>query len=170
MIVDALSERHPDAQRHVEEIFASDAPFNAVVITSRAEPRLGAVKRTTLYPMLLDQERVVPFIINYAAQLPDAKQLQGGRTLLQLGDRILGLAESRGQAAAVTPLLVKLFVDGALARATAGVGLEGLPQDVPEIFVDYLRRIYAGPRVNSHSTAEEDFIAAARIVARVQPG
>jgi hypothetical protein len=52
VVVDALSEREPETQRHVEDMFASAAVYNAVVIISRTEPRLGAVERTMLYPLL----------------------------------------------------------------------------------------------------------------------
>jgi hypothetical protein len=170
VIVDAVSEREPETQRHVEKMFASAAVYDSVVITSRTEPRLGAVERTTLYPELLDQKRVVPFIVDYVAKLADAEPLQGGRTLLQLGDRILELAEAGGQATLVTPLLVTMFVDSAMSRARAGAGLEGLPQDVPEIFVDYLKRVYSGPSIEARGTAEDEFIRAARVVARVSLG
>ena len=39
VIVDALSEREPMTQRHIEAMFASTAVYNAVMITSRTEPR-----------------------------------------------------------------------------------------------------------------------------------
>jgi hypothetical protein len=170
VVVDALSEREPETQRHVEDMFASAAVYNAVVITSRTEPRLGAVERTMLYPLLLDQKRVVPFIVDYVAKLAEAEPLQGGRTLLQLGDRILELAETGGQATPVTPLLVTMFVDSAMSRARAGLSLEGLPQDVPEIFIDYLKRGYASPSIEARGAAEDEFIRAARVVARVSLG
>src|SRR5438045_4942321 len=146
-------------------MFASAAFDDAVVITSRTEPRLGAVERTMIYPLLLDQKRVVPFIVDYVAKLADAEPLQGGRTLLQLGDRILELAETGGQDAPVTPLLVTMFVGSAMSRARAALGLEGLPQDVPEIFIDYLRRVYAGPLIEGRGTAEDEFIRAAKVAA-----
>jgi hypothetical protein len=123
-----------------------------------------------LYPLLLDQKRVVPFIVDYVARRVDAEPLQGGRTLLQLGDRILELAELRGQATPVTPLLVTMFVDSAINRARAGTGLDGLPQDVPQIFVDYLKRVYAGPSIETRGTAEDEFIRAAKVTARVSLG
>jgi NACHT domain len=78
VIVDALSEREPETQRHVEEMFASSAVYNAVVITSRVEPRVGAVERTMLYPLLLDQKRIVPFIVDYVAQLEDPNHCRAG--------------------------------------------------------------------------------------------
>jgi hypothetical protein len=115
VILDALSEREPPSQRNVEQSFAKEAIFNAVVITARAEPQFGAIQRTMVYPLLLDQKHVVPFIVDYVAKMDEAEPLQVGRTLLQLGDRILGIAEAGGQATTVTPLLVTLFVDSAMS-------------------------------------------------------
>jgi len=170
VIVDALSEREPATQQHVEEMFAGAAVYNSVVITSRTEPLLRAVERTRIYPLLLDQKQIVPFIVDYVAQLENGEPLQGGRTLLQLGDRILELAEAGGRATPVTPLLVTLFVSGALSRAQVGLNLDSLPQDVPEIFVGYLRRVLADPMAEVRGTAEDEFIRAARVVARASLG
>jgi hypothetical protein len=171
VIVDAFSEREPETQRYIEAIFAKSAIFNSVVITSRTEPRLGAIERITLYPLLLDQKRVVPFIVDYVARLPDAEPLQGGRTLLQLGDRILELAETGSEATPVTPLLVTMFVDSAISRAKSGVSLDSLPEAVPEIFVDYLKRVHGGgPSTMARNTAEDEFIRAASALAQASLG
>ena len=70
----------------------------------------------------------------------------------------------------MTPLLVTLFVASALSRAQAGLGLDSLPQDVPEIFIDYLRRVHSAPVTDVHGTAEGEFIRAARVVARASLG
>jgi photosystem II stability/assembly factor-like uncharacterized protein len=170
VIVDALSEREMTTQQHVEQVFAESAIFNAVAITSRAAPKLGAVERTILYPLLLDQKRIVPFIVDYVARLPNAEPLQGGRTLLQLGNRILELAEAGGRATPVTPLLVTMFVDSAISRASVGQALEDLPQDVPGIFADYLKRVYKSPSTGAAGTAEDEFVHAARVLAELSLG
>jgi hypothetical protein len=170
VIVDAFSEREPATQRYIEQIFATSAMFNAVVITSRSEPRLGAIERILLYPLLLDQKRVVPFIVDYVSRLPNADPLQGGRKLLKLGDRILELAEQGGEATPVTPLLVTMFVDGAINRAQSSASLDSLPQAVPEIFIDYLKRVYRAPSTITHQSAEGEFIGAASVLARASLG
>jgi hypothetical protein len=208
VIVDAFSEREPETRRHIEEIFSKAAVFNAMVITSRTEPRLGAVERTTLYPLLLDQKRVVPFIVDYVARLTDADaepcppssvlaqggglhvdtrnvQARGlaaddanrdvdvlgdGHMLLQLGARILELAETGGEATPVTPLLVTMFVDSAFSRAQAGLSTDSMPQNVPEIFIDYVKRVYALPTTATRGAAEDEFIRAAGLLARVNLG
>jgi photosystem II stability/assembly factor-like uncharacterized protein len=170
VIIDALSEREPSTQRQVEEIFATAAWFNAVLITSRAEPQLGAVERTMLYPQLLDQKRIVPFIVDYAAQRADAGRLSSGRTLLQLGDRILQLAETEGHSTTVTPLMVTLFVDSAINLEQSGAGLDDLPRDVPEIFMSYLRRVRTAGASDAKLASEEEFGRAARALARCSLG
>jgi hypothetical protein len=170
VILDALSEREPPSQRNVEQSFAKEAIFNAVVITARAEPQFGAIQRTMVYPLLLDQKHVVPFIVDYVAKMDEAEPLQVGRTLLQLGDRILGIAEAGGQATTVTPLLVTLFVDSAMSRARAGMTLDNLPQDVPDIFIDYLKRIFAVPGTALPSAAQIQFVDTARVLANLSLG
>jgi hypothetical protein len=97
VIVDALSERGPDTQLHIEQVFAQDVPLNSVVITSRTTPALGAVDRTTLYPLRLDAGTIVPFIIGYLDRMHAVGPLKDGRVHLQLSERILTLAESGGQ-------------------------------------------------------------------------
>jgi photosystem II stability/assembly factor-like uncharacterized protein len=47
VIVDALSERELATQQHIVQVLGEDVSLNAIVITSRTEPTLGAVDRTT---------------------------------------------------------------------------------------------------------------------------
>ncbi len=121
-------------------------------------------------PLLLDQKHVVPFIVDYVAKLDEAEPLQVGRTLLQLGDRILGVAEAGGRATTVTPLLVTIFVESAMSRARDGMALDDLPQDVPDIFLDYLKRIQAGPGTAPSSAAQDQFVDAALVLAELSLG
>jgi hypothetical protein len=171
VIVDALSEREVETQRHVGQVFKDTVGvvFNAVIITSRAGHEFGAIARTTLYPLRLDTRRVVPFIVGYLARLENAEGLQQGDAQLYLGKRILAIAEAGGDETPVTPLLVTLFVDSAVRRTAAGQSLDGMPHAVPEIFVDYLRRVNAG-RSDEAGVTEESFIAGAQCLAAVSVG
>ncbi len=171
VIVDALSERETESQQHVEQVFKDSVGvvFNAVIITSRTEPQLGAVERTTLFPLRLDTKRIVPFIVGYLARLENVEALQEGDAQLDLGKRILAIAEAGGDETPVTPLLVTLFVDSAVRRTAAGQSLDGMPHAVPEIFVDYLRRVNAG-RPGEAGVTEDSFIAAAQCLAAVSLG
>src|SRR5271166_1168112 len=171
VIVDAISEREVETQRHIEQVFKDSmgVVFNAVIITSRAEPEVGAVERTTLYPLRLDTKHVVPFIVDYLSRLEDAEPLQQGDAQLYLGKRILAIAAAGGNETSVTPLLVTLFVDSAVRRTAAGQSLDDMPHAVPEIFVDYLRRVKAG-RTGEAGVTEDTFIAAAQCLAAVSLG
>jgi hypothetical protein len=164
VIVDALSERGDATQQHVEKIFAEEIPINALIVTARREPDFGPVDRANLYPERLTGDRLIPFIFEYLSRSNQAT-LFAPRQQVQLGERVLALAEAGGKATAVTPLLAKLFVDSAIRRTEEGTGLQDMPQDVPEIFIDYLRR--------THPLASTDFdtlISAARILAVVSVG
>jgi hypothetical protein len=167
VILDALSEREPATQQHVVQVFGEDVSLNAIVITSRTEPVLGAVDRTTLYPVRLDEARVVPFIIGYLDRLEHAESLKDGRVQLRLGEQILALAEAGGRRTPVTPLLVTLFVQSAIDRATEEGSLDEMPDAVPEVFVDYLRRLNSGGVQETTAVPDDVFIEAARILASV---
>jgi photosystem II stability/assembly factor-like uncharacterized protein len=170
IIVDGLSEREPATQELVARLFGESSIFNTLVITSRSEPRFGATERTTLFPVLLDAKRVVPFIVDYLARLEAVEALQDGRVQLQLGKQILDLAESSGGKAPVTPLLVKLFVDSAVSRASARMSLRDMPRAVPDVFIDYLRRLNSGDDLERTSAQDEAFIAAGQVLAEVSLG
>jgi hypothetical protein len=170
VIVDALSERQPETQRHIEQVFTKDVPLNAVVVTARSEPNLGPLDRTALHPLRLDAGSIVPFIIGYLDRPKTIPQLQDGRVQLQLGERILSLVESGGQKTPVTPLLVTLFVDSALRHAADGLSLEDMPEAVPEIFVDYVRRLNSGGARPGSPLSDDQFVRAAQTIATVSLG
>ena len=172
VIVDALSEREPDTQQHVVQVFGEEVSLSAIVITSRAEPVLGAVDRTTLYPVRLDAARVVPFIIGYLDRLEHTESLKDGRVQLRLGERILALAEAggRGRPTPVTPLLVTLFIQSAISRAAEGRSLDEMPDAVPEVFVDYLRRLNSGGAQTTTAVPDDFFIEVAQVLASVSLG
>jgi photosystem II stability/assembly factor-like uncharacterized protein len=171
VIVDALSERGPDTQTHIEQVFGQNVPVNAIVITSRTEPKLFNVDRTVLRPVRLDAARVVPFIIGYLDRMEeDVGQLKEARLQLRLSAQILALAESGGQKTPITPLLVTLFVNSAVQRAADANALDDMPQAVPEVFVDYLRRVFAAPANDEEKISDDIFIQAAQTLAMTSLG
>jgi hypothetical protein len=145
------------------------SPLNAIVITSRTEPALGAVDRTTLSPIRLAAGTLVPFIIGYLDRMDAAGELRDDAIQLQLAERIVDLAKSGGQKTAVTPLLVTLFVGSALRRVQAGRSCEDLPKGVPEMFVDYMRGLNATPNPDA-PISDDAFIRAAQTVGTVSLG
>jgi hypothetical protein len=164
VIVDALSERDGATQRHVEGVFAEGTPVNALIVTSRRELEMGAVDRTTLYPERLTGDRLIPFIFEYLNRRR-LDTLFPPRLQVQLGERVLALAEAGGSATTVTPLLAALFVDSAVNRARGGQQLEDMPDVVPELFLDYLRRLNPMSGTPGEVVAQDVMIRAARLLA-----
>ncbi|MEP1661039.1 MAG: YCF48-related protein [Anderseniella sp.] len=139
VIIDALSERGAETQRHVSELYGTDTPINALVITTRRDPQLGAVEQTQLFPNPIDVKIIVPFILEYLRRRRLTDHF-GARQQLELAQRILQIVEDAG-GISVTPLLVTLFVDGATKRAADTSGLGDLPVNVPDVYIDYLDRL-----------------------------
>jgi hypothetical protein len=168
LIADALSERDEATRRHVQQLFdRSDAPVNALVITARRAPDLGPVERTTLYTEPITARLLIPFIFEYLNR-SNLATLFAERQQVQLGERVLALAEAGGSATSVTPLLVQLFIDSAIERARDGGSFEDMPDAVPEVFIDYLRRVH--PQSAASTVSEEKMIRAARVLAVVSLG
>jgi hypothetical protein len=65
VVVDAITERSEETQRHIESLYKTACSIHALLITARREPEMGAVERTKLFPEPLIGKRLVPFIINY---------------------------------------------------------------------------------------------------------
>jgi hypothetical protein len=61
------------------------------------------------------------------------------------------------------------YVGTGLTSAKAVRPLEGMPQEVPEVFVDYLRRLNASPHPDA-PVSDDAFIRAAQTVATVSLG
>jgi hypothetical protein len=120
----------------------------------------------------LDAARVVPFIIGYIDRLEHAESLKDGRVQLRLGERILAVAEAgrQGRPTPVTPLLVTLFVQSAIDRAAEGRSLDQMPDAVPEVFIDYLRRLNSGGAQATTAVPDNIFIESAQILASVSLG
>jgi hypothetical protein len=94
----------------------------------------------------------------------------GGASWSAQGERILTLAESGGQKTPVTPLLVTLFVESALRRAADRLSFDQMPEAVPEVFVDYLRRLNSSGAKSDGAVLDDLFIRAAQVVASVSLG
>ena len=140
VIVDALSEREEATQRHVEALYGEDSPVNALIITSRRDPALGVVPRTALYPERLIAERLIPFIFEYLRRRQLDDRFNENQQI-ELGKRVLALARAGDGPTTVTPLMVTLFIESAISRIFQRSSLEDMPNQVPEVFVDYIRRL-----------------------------
>ena len=166
VIVDALSERSAETQRHVQRLYGADTPINAMIVTTRREPDFGPVERTSLYPQPIDLRLLVPFIMEYLKRQNLARSFDA-RQQLALAQRILQIVETGGLA--VTPLLVTLFVDAAVARVALSA-VEELPIDVPEIYLDYLERLNPTDAATPNRVEHEVLHKAALVLAKASLG
>jgi hypothetical protein len=67
-------------------------------------------------------------------------------------------------------LLVTLFVDSALRHTADGLSFADMPEAVPEIFVDYVRRLNSGGARPDVPFSDDQFIQAAQTIALVSLG
>ncbi len=143
VIVDALSERTRETQDHVCGIYGTESPVNALLITSRTETD---VARSTAWPCLIDEGTVVPFIQRYLDTLDlgdNVRKALRGRQQLQISERALAIVERRGEKVPVTPLFIRMFVDGAVEQTELERQFDParLATSVPQTVLKYLERI-----------------------------
>jgi hypothetical protein len=92
------------------------------------------------------------------------------RQQLDLAQGILQIVE-RGGGATVTPLLVTLFVDTAIARLGPDGQHQALPVDVPEVYLDYLDRLNPADESSpSNRVGREAMLKAAFVLAQTSLG
>ncbi|MBY5340414.1 hypothetical protein E0H35_30445 [Rhizobium leguminosarum bv. viciae] len=138
VIADGLSERSLDTQRYVCELNFIEVQPNALIITSRREPDLGALPHVAVFLKKIEYVQLMPFIFEYL----NRRDLAGHFTAseqLELGKGVVNLISEDSTENSFTPLLVTLFVESALANVAATFDPQKLPTSIPEIFVDYVR-------------------------------
>ena len=140
VIVDALSERTRATRDHVCRIYGTKDQINALILTSRVEPDMERLPIARL--RLIDDETIVPFIQQYALFAHKHVRL-AGRMQLRIAERALAIVERRGKRVPMTPLLVCMFVDGAVEQIEQSNDLQHdeLVDSVPEIIIEYLERV-----------------------------
>ncbi|MBZ9744301.1 hypothetical protein LB516_03460 [Mesorhizobium sp. CO1-1-7] len=165
VIVDALSERPEATQKHVEQLYGTATPINALIITTRHEIALGGAYHTVLRPQPITLSLLVPFITEYLQRRSLTDRFEA-RQQLALADRIVAIVEhggaSKTKALKVTPLLITLFVDAAVARVADSGNIESLPVNVPEVYLDYLDRL--NPVATMPARADRDVLDQAAFI------
>jgi photosystem II stability/assembly factor-like uncharacterized protein len=161
VIVDALSERSPETQRHVETIHQSGAPVNAMIVTTRRPPDFGPVAVTALLPEPLTADNLDSFVFEYLRRV-EAEHFFPRRESRMLVDRLLALVEARSAPSSVTPLLVRLFIDQAISLRQRQQPMDSLPTSIPEVHLDYLRRTNPQDPATPNFVPNDAVIEAAR--------
>lgn len=162
VVVDALSERTIETQRHVETVHGR-WPMNALVLTTRHPPNLGPTPITHLWPERIEAETLFYFLTEYLRRI-DAHGLFAGRGSLQVGDRLMSLVEQGGENLTVTPLLIRIFVDNAIALRRLNLPIEDLPISVSETFLEYLRRVNPQDPKTPNRVSNDLMIRGARVL------
>ncbi|MBV8532903.1 MAG: hypothetical protein JO207_03805 [Verrucomicrobia bacterium] len=117
----------------------------------------------------LTGERLIPFIFEYLRRRK-LEKVFSERQQVQLGERVLALLESGGQSTSVTPLLATLLVGSAISRVDAGGDLATMPDQIPEVFLDYLKRLNPTTGDATSIVSNEQLIPAAYCLAIVSLG
>jgi photosystem II stability/assembly factor-like uncharacterized protein len=162
VIVDGVSERSIATQRQVEAA-AGHRPIALLVISTRVPPRLGPVRTARVQPERIEEATLVYFLTEYLRQTK-SEQLFSGRPLLDLADRLLGLLERANRQVVITPLLITLFVQSAADHAKRGGTLNSLPLSVPEMFLEYLRRVNPQDPTATHWMPDGVMLQCARVL------
>ena len=139
VIVDAMSEKSPETQRHIEKIHG-EAPVNALVITTRKVPDFGPIGFAKLSPEKVELDKLIYFLTGYLRESGEEEHFPRRQPLI-LGDRIMEVIERGSPNLEVTPLLIKLFVLTAITFVQNKRNLEELPLSIPETMLDYLRQV-----------------------------
>jgi HEAT repeat protein len=132
VIVDGFSEMSKDSRNQIQPQ-SSNFPVNALVVTSRVEEELGNVNKTTLKPMRVAVDRLLPFMEAYLTKL-------GKRELFndkKFADDCRRLSELVGQGN-ITILLAKLYAEQMVA-VEEGTIIDNLPDNIPDLMLHYLK-------------------------------
>jgi chaperonin GroEL len=175
IIVDSLSERTAKTQQHIETIHGK-LPVNAIIITTRLAPALGPVQYIQVKPQNIGVNTTLFFLTEYLRRTVAAEPLSGderyaggifsARQQLQLSERLLALVESGVNRLAVTPLLIKIFVDNAINIFLSSGSLRDLPASVPETLLEYLRRVNPQGIETPNRLSNDKMVIAVRVLAR----
>jgi photosystem II stability/assembly factor-like uncharacterized protein len=141
VIVDRLSEREAETEKHVSGVHGA-AAVGALLVTSRRPIVFESGAPATLYPQPLESATLLHFMTSLLRAGDGAELFGGIQQQIDLGRRLAALIPSRaGTTVSITPLLVRLFVDRALALVNSGRSLDELPASIPDAYFDYLRAI-----------------------------
>lgn len=138
VIVDGLSERTLDTQRHVCSIHRH-ASIGALVVTSRKRLDFGATEMTEVRPEKVTDETMFRFVAEYLYRHGVTKYFPG-HVILELGKRLMSVLEADSQDRQITPLFVTIFIDQAVELRRQNESLDRLPVSLAETIIEHLRR------------------------------
>jgi hypothetical protein len=157
VIVDRVSERSPATQAYLARVHGN-LRCNAILMTTRHPIAMQVAEQRFVYPQALDSSILLSFmteIINYCfrgSEKTEDQLLFTIQSRLDLGKRLADLIVIKAgevdkkKEIPILPLPVVLFVSDAVALVKNGKSLDELPNSLPDVYANYLRRI--NPKVD----------------------
>lgn len=131
VIVDHLSEMSETTRKQIRPELPSFS-VNALIITSRIEEKLGGINRTTLQPLRVENDQILPFVNAYLIQQGKQDVLKD-KDIIEARNQLLKIVGEQK----ITVLLIKLYIEQMIA-AKDDQNLASLPSDVPDLMLSYL--------------------------------
>ena len=166
VLVDRLSERPEAMSAYIRTIHGS-VPVGALIVTTREAIDFEAGDAVRVFPQPLDLSTLLYLMTSLLAASSMSGRLSDPEQQLELGKRLLALLRPFKDGAALTPLLVKLYVDRAVMIAESGGYVEELPATVPDAYFAYLRQVNPSGASVPNAMSDEDMLRAAKILARL---
>jgi photosystem II stability/assembly factor-like uncharacterized protein/RecA/RadA recombinase len=181
IIIDRVSERTTATQDYLAKVHGS-VRCNAMVMTTRLAIQMEVPEQRFVYPQALNSSTLLNFmtqIIKYCtgdSETTGEQPFSSLQSQLELGKRLGDLIvvktaeEDETENIPMLPLLVVLFVSNAFAVAKNGKSMDGLPNSLPDVYADYLRRI--NPKVHGmeNGISDELMLQTAKTLARLSLG
>lgn len=168
VIIDALSERSQRMQTYIASIHR-EFPAITLIVTSRREFEFQVARTLTIRPQKIEGSLLNLFLQQYVFQLNLSEEITS-KMQLSIAARLIDLVERDGHSIPITPLLIRLFADNAVAVVRKHNDLEGLATTIPETILDYLKRVNPeGPQV-PNPIEDDIMIQSAKRLAQLELG
>jgi len=166
IVVDRLSERSEATRQHVRLIHGSH-PVNALLATTRSPAGFEAGDGIRLYPQPLDSGSLLFLMTGLLQSSAGREVFPTMQHQMALAGKLASLIRLDDREVPLTPLLVRLYVDKAVALAQTGEPLEKLPVSIPDVYFDFLRSVNPqGPGV-ANALSNEQMLRAAEVLGKL---
>jgi hypothetical protein len=181
VMVDRVSERAPATQTCLSTVYSS-VRSNALLITARRPIHMEVPGTRYIYPQSLDSSTLLNFMTEIIklsftdSHGPEAPPFSTLQSQLELGKRLADLISVKSRLGdgskeiPMLPLPVVLFVSDAVALMKQRRSLDELPNSLPDVYANYLRRINPKVAGIENGMADEDMLRAAKALAKLALG
>ncbi|MEO0583213.1 MAG: hypothetical protein AAF135_13400 [Bacteroidota bacterium] len=147
IIVDALSERSLETQKHIQQVHGIASEVNALIISTRDDSfRFEAGGSQKIYPEPLSSDIILNYFVSLLRDAED-NPFKDPSDQLDFAKKIIELIQHKGAYLSVTPLLVKVAVDYVLnvyrehqVDISPKELIEEIPVSIPDMYNQYIRQ------------------------------